>query len=401
MAELELENPPEVVPSLRDIVARNRKGGKPAEASATVATAPDESVETPVDDLEINSNFPADVLDDGEEVETVPDEDTSTASVEDGGEELLKKGDESKEDRAWADVKHKLKEALASNEEGKRRIAELEAELQKAALSPEKEEQRQAEIQSYKEQIGQLEITKHPDFKAKYDQQVMARTARAKKALQQYEGLDSATAEKVVNTAYAMEPKQMARYLMNEAPELHGMLTTILFEAHEIAHARSEAIKDWRATNAAIEETKEHTQKVQSVQQLDATLGKAISEIDTAGNRYYRRSRSETPDALAWNQSVDLREQAVRRILLEKEPAAMARYVAEGFITGELRKELGRVKGLATGYKKQLDEVRAAKTPVSAGTPPAQPPPPAKDIGTSGLSMSEIVKRNRMNYMQS
>ena len=345
------------------------------------APSPDPTpVAAPTDDND--SGIPADLL----EAKPTQITETPQPSAEDTA---LKKALESeappKDGKAWGALKAKLREYEKQLME--RVEAEAKAPLEQAKLIEELEAERKKNREK-DEQLFQVDLIRSDKFKAEYVAPIQQSAQQAQRLLQQHGGMTAEDAAKTIDKAVRLPFADRVRMLDDVAPALQGTLSTILLQVDERIQRRDEAIANARATSAALEESKMHSQKVQSVKALDENLSKAITELATAGNIFYKKSGENTPIGDAWNRDVELRVQTVKQTLLNNNQAEITRLVAEGYAAVELKKSLDRLQAKYDKVRAELKDVAAQRPSVNGRDPGVQ----QKDE-LAGLTRDQIIAK--------
>lgn len=348
--------------SLQDIINEKMAGHQPvAEEKPRAQAQPEpEAQDAPAEQPEggFNPVIPDDIFETNEEPAEAPAEKNEL-------DDVLASDEPPKEGKAWAHTKHLLKEKSEALAAAQSKIEELKNRVPEEQLLEYKKQ-----IEALEEKVGKYDLSATSAFRKKYDQPLNHKLQRAQKVLMESEGVSETDAQSVVRRAAQMNPKDMNRYLMDEAPSVHAMLALMVREAQEIGLNRQEALEEWRATREAIKDSEERTQQVQSVQQLESTLGNVFTELTTIGNVFYKPSGKSDMHAKAWNDQIELRKQAVKRILLDRDPQDIARYVAEGFTARDARAHTQQLMQENAKLKEQLKGMSANRASThSRGVP--------------------------------
>lgn len=353
----------------------------PQSAPAPTPAPAEETVVAPVED-DAESYIPGDLL----EQKSAPTPDTPQPSAED---DVLKKAIESeappKDGKAWGALRAKLREYEKQLME--RVEAETKAPLEQAKLIEELEAERKKNREK-DEQLFQVDLIRSDKFKAEYVAPIQQSAQQAQRLLQQHGGMTAEDAMKTVDKAIRLPFADRVRMLDDVAPALQGTLSTILLQVDERIQRRDEAIANARATSAALEESKMHSQKVQSVKALDENLSKAVSELATAGNIFYKKSGENTPTGDAWNRDVELRVQTVKQTLLNNNQAEITRLVAEGYAAVELKKSLDRLQAKYDKVRAELKDVAAQRPSINGRDPGVQ-----QKNELAGLTRDQIIAK--------
>jgi len=286
----------------------------------------------------------------------------SQLSDEDRALKVAKESDkppDAKDQRAWGALK-------AQNKTYEEKIVEADAKAAKWLEELEAERKRREEIESRFEQVS---LVDSPKFKQEYDEKIRRSLGQASRLLIQHAGIETAEAQTLIDKAIRLPFLERNRLLREEAPELEGTLSTILLQADEQILTRSEAIKNWKATNEALKETEVRNQQVRSSQVVNDALTQVIPELASEGNPFYRKTNGTSTDALSRNQAVDLRVNAIRQIVLKNDPVEMIRYVADGFVGRETRQAVLKYRDERDKARAELKEVIAQQPSVNGRFP--------------------------------
>ena len=278
--------------AVNDLVARAMKGEtfNPVEEAPAVATEDPVDLEATVPEVEApHSDDDLAVPDDlqdarATEADTLPDEPP-------------------KDGRKWAELKAKIKDyeqRLAEAEKAPKEIPEeLKAEYERK-LAEVEERYREKD-----EALARLDLARSDKFKREYISKLDGILGRASGLLKQHAGFDDDQSRKIISAAFRKPFAERNRYLMDEAPELHSILSTMMLQADEQRQVIDDALAHHQATQAALEESTIHEKTVSSVKQIEESLATAVQDLAVEGNRYYRKSKGATAEADAWNSNVD------------------------------------------------------------------------------------------------
>jgi len=286
--------------------------------------------------------------------------------------------DDDKAGKKWGALKSKISEY-------EKRFETMEAEPTKLMEQLEQERTKREAVESRFEQVS---LVDSPKFQQEYNQPIQQSLSQAARLLTQHAAKDPAAAQKMIDAAIRMPFADRNRFLMDEVPELQGMLSTILLTADEKVQVRADAIKEWKATRETLKETELRTTQVRSSQTINDALTTAIPALADEGNPFYRKTNGSSPDALSRNQAVDLRVNAVKQLLLKNDTAEIARYVADGFVGRETRQAL-------ITYRDELKKVRLELKEVTAQRPGIKDsvtPPHGNPGDLQGSTVGELVQ---------
>ena len=147
------------------------------------------------------------------------------------------------------------------------------------------------------------------------------------------------------------------------------MLSLIVQEARDIAMARQDALNDWRAKQEVYKDSEARTRQVQTTKQVEETFRSSLEEVLADGNIFFKKSAGDSPKTQQWNDAIELREQAVRRILLESNPKDIARYVVDGFTARDHRKLIRSQGEQIQKLSRQIKDMTAVKPTVNNRAP--------------------------------
>jgi len=292
--------------------------------------------------------------------------------------EAMESDEPPKEGKAWGALKAKLKEY-------EKKFETLESEPSKLMEQLEQERTKREEVESRFEQVS---LVDSPKFKQEYDQKIQQALMQAARLLTQHAAKEPADAQKMIDAAIRMPFADRNRFLMDEVPELHGVLSTILLTADEKIQVRSEAIKDWKATRASLDETELRTSQVRSSQAINDALATVVPNLAAEGNPFYKKTQGSSPETISRNQAVDLRVNAVKQVLLKNDTAEIAQYVADGFVGRETREALLAYRDELKKVRAELKEVTAQRPGLKDGVAPVSGNP--GDL--QGSTVSELVQ---------
>lgn len=352
---------------------REIDSGKPKETPAPVVPPipEDQQAQSDVgipDDL-ISSLTPKSI------VETPPE-----AKPDADLEKALSSDEPPKEKVAWAKTKHEIKVEREARQAAEARIKELEAEVLSA-------KEKDAKIAELDKVVGQISLEKSEAFKRAHDYQIQSELGRVAQILQTHGGRTKEDAERIAVNAIRKPFADRNRFLNDEAPELSGVLNNILMNVDDKVQKREAALQNWKAEQAALQESEKRSEQVRTIKTLEQHLAKALEDSVTAGNIFLIKSESDTPRSKAWNQQVELDQQAIKQILIKNDSAEIARLVTEGYTTRKLREEYRRVLDENKALKAQNKGISAIKPSVtnrevSVETKEELP----KGIGVEGLA---------------
>lgn len=349
--------------------ARNAAPSAPTPAgAATPATAPAK----PAEPIPGEILPPEDVLDAPESIS--PEADTSAELPE----------EPPKEHKVWAELRSKLKqyeqELKAAKEAPKALPDELKTEYEKRIAELEEK------VNAKDDEVARLDLARSERFQREYVSKLDGILNRASGLLKQHGNFDADTAHKIVKSAFNKPFAERNRYLMDEAPELHAVLSTMLLQADDQRQVIADALEHHRATDAALQESEQHTKTVSTVKQVEDSLTKAVQELATAGNKYFRKSKGATPDADAWNSNIDLRTQTARQVMLKNNPDEVARYVTKGTIVDLLQKENARLAEKVSKLEEEKSSLVAHRPSVSG-----RPASVQQAANADGMTFNDLV----------
>lgn len=264
-----------------------------------------------------------------------------------------------KDGHKWAELRNQLKEY-------QKKVSELE---KNNTIAPEKEKEYQDRISQLEDKLGQFSVAETTAFKEQHDVPIQQRYARAVRVLEQTGEFNREQAEKIVEKASRLKFQDRQRYLMDEAPELNGVLGNLFLDIDERVEARAEAIRNHRATHKELEEMAVRKSQVESVRSVEQHLAKSFEELEAEGNFFFKESKGQAPTSQAWNREIQDRKAAIKALMLKNDSAQIAKYVADGFTARLLREDYRKLRAENAALKKQNESMKASSPRLSSSGP--------------------------------
>ncbi len=273
---------------------------------------------------------------------------------------------------AWAELKRQNKELKKQLEE---------ASKASAAAPADEVESLRSKLSEYEEKVGQFDLTATQAFQQRYDTPMRTLLKRGI-ALLTKAGMEPAEASKVVQGVYSAQSQEAIEDLVAGQPvSVQGALAMYSAEYSELASARAGAVKDWRASKAALAAQQERDQEIAIAEMAQRDIAQAMSQSLAEGNWMFRRTNGQDPE---WDKKVAERELLVRGLVKNAKPSEIIKWVIEGVTAKPLRElyafETKRARKLqqeleaALGGSPRLGASgtagrKAAPKPLAKGTP--------------------------------
>jgi len=293
-------------------------------------------------------------------------------------------------ERGGAKAKNAWTKTKAEKRELRNKVKELETQLA-ARGEPQKPPEMQklldmqTQIAQYEQQLGELDLTRTKGFKARFDIPLERVDARIGAMLQR-SGLQPADVKALSERLVATSVDE-AQGLVSDLPvAVQGAVYTALMEREQLVSDRGEALKNWRDTRAAIEQTAAVDEDIQLARNIDKDTSAAVQKAVEAGNWMYNSTGGKVKE---WDEAVQARTQAVRGILRSAPQEDLVRWVVEGVTAPPLRALYLKEKARADGLAAELAQRQNLRPGVRGGAPAAVSTP-APEPGT-GLDPKEFV----------
>ena len=291
------------------------------------------------------------------------------------------------------------------NKELKQEVAQLKTELQKySGMEQDQEslvearetiEVHEAKIEELTNQIGQLDLSRSPDFKAQYDDKVRANQVKMGELLQaeHFSAEDATRAVRAILSARDLHQRE--EVIEDTAPSIRGALSALAMGIDDVSSAREAALVDWQASAAAMEETVARERLAEMSGQITKVVESAVEQVVELGNPYYKT----TADA-EWNKTVEHRNKALKGVLAKGDYKELALYVAEGLVASDLReRHLTLLRERNTLRKELAQVIKAGPTyrgPTGAGGAPPKPQTPEIKFGNGSMEEDVIATLENM-----
>ena len=342
----------------------------PASAPAPDAT-PAPAVEGIPDDVFSEIGLPAE-----EEVKVTPDSEL---------EDLLKSETPPKENQAWAKTKHEIKVQKDARAAAEARVTELEAQLTGAKLPEETIKGYEDRIAEQDKLVAKLDLSKSEGFQREYVAPIRQEAMSAIRIIEQHGGRSPEDARAMVARLADMKFQDRNRYLMDEVPELAGVVNAVLINFDDKRRIHDEALASAEATGLALQESESKTQQIQGMRDLEAGILAAVEESAESGNFFLKKSKGKSPESQAWNDQVDLIVEAVKQTRIKNSDADINRLSVKGIVFDKLLSDYQRVKAENRELRKENGDVVAAKPSVRNNEPVIQEGELPDGLGVEGL----------------
>jgi len=278
---------------------------------------------------------------------------------------------EPKAKNAWQRIKQE-KKALAD----KVKALETEVERTKSQKPPEVEEliQLRKQIDGYEDRIGQLDITQTRAFKERFDAQI---DAVARKGLQMLlrVGKEKEPAEQLLKQL--LNPKvttQQIEDLVSDQPmAVQGALMNLAVEYGDVWERRSEAVKNWKETKAALDTEASREKDIKLARNVETEAETGLQQALRDGNWLFSKANGDAPEIKTWNQQVEERVKAVRGILRSATREELAKWVFEGVTAKDTRDLFAKAQQDYQTLLTKFNQVVARSPGLGASGPVARP----------------------------
>lgn len=284
---------------------------------------------------------------------------------------------------AWTAAKREAKQFKQQAEELSAKLKEMETnsasskDLEEIKARYEESEKNRIALE---ERVGQLDIAYSSQFKETYDKPISSVFSKSVKLLMN-EGLDQTAARDIVTRAMAPNntPDQIQEIVQDFPVAIQGALYQNSLEMIEGQKRRMSALKDWKASKAALAEQAEREEEARVSEIISENVDSAIDTIRNEGSWLYHTSDTDE----AWNEKVGERVNAVKGILKTATPDILAKYVADGIVSRTYRQLYEKQLAISNKLKRELQ--------MSASTRPGLGGRELADI-SSGVDSSKPVK---------
>lgn len=255
-------------------------------------------------------------------------------------------------------------------------LVKIKAELEKAT----------AKSKQLEDDLGKLDLSRSPTFRSKYDDKINQLGGKMTQTLVS-EGVEQADAVNLVRQVLA-ERRQSTRerLIADTAPGLAGTLAALALEVDGVLQSREAALKEWRATSAAIEETTTRERIAAMTGKVDQVVTKAVDEAVKLGNPYFK-----TTDNAEWNSGVANRQDKLKGILLAGDFDQIAPLVAEGLTAADLRLRFAALLKQKKEADAQLAEVLKGSPKFGGVQVPGAPPAPKGPVADPGTPLEDVI----------
>lgn len=282
------------------------------------------------------------------------------------------------QNHAWAALRAQSKANRRAAEEAQRKYNEL-VESTKGFQSEKSEfasqlNAKDQEISQLQDEIGRMDLSRSPAFRAKYDQKLDAQHAQIMDVLVR-NGVNKDQAYDLARDVIVSDPKDVPGMIAQLPTYAQGEVMVFASQAGAILAERERELGDWRNAQAGLEAAAQREGGVQTAQRIQQAADKAIEAF-----------RSLTPETgLAPAYRVTDQQFAADRDAREQQFKAWVgraseqdRYMAmlEGFMAPKTYEMLDQVMRENMDLKRQLQARGRISAPPVAPAPYAPPPPP-------------------------
>jgi len=281
-----------------------------------------------------------------------------------------------------------FKKERAYNKELRQKVAQLEEAVQKSAAAEQdleeltelkaKTEGYETQIKSLEDQIGQVDLSRSPQFRQQYDDKINSAAGKMVQLLvaEQLSSEDASAAVREILSAPNLHVRE--EIIEDTAPGIRGALSAHAISIDEIQQARGTALTEWKASAAALEESASKERLAEMSGHIGEVVSEAVDKVVELGNPYYKQTTNDE-----WNQQVGHRVDALKGLLLEGDYGKLALYVAEGLVADDLRSRHLLLMQKAKDLESQLSDV-VKSGPSFQGTTPQGGNAPAQQEITLG-----------------
>ena len=216
------------------------------------------------------------------------------------------------------ELKAKAGQTSTTEVEGmKTKMQELEAKLKDA-------ESGRAALEN---QVGQLDLSKTKAFKDKFDVPLNTKFKQGVQDLSKA-GIDAKTAQDLMTRLIdpSRTDEQIQDMLQDLPPLIQGSVYHRVTEMIQGQKQRAAALKDWKATQAAMSEQTQRERETAQSKAMEQSLDTAMDKLREEGSWLFMKS--DTNDN--WNTQLSERIDAVRGVLQSGDAPTLAKYVADG-----------------------------------------------------------------------
>lgn len=259
-----------------------------------------------------------------------------------------------KQQHAWAELKHRAKEA-------ERELEETRSKLQATQTDDTETKALKAQLNAAEERLGQLDLTRTRAFQERYNLPLQVQAAKAAKLMAR-EGVDPNEAKVLTMQLARASYEDRKNVLADRFPEAMGALVNIFEELESLDSNRTQAVNEWKDTQQALKAAIDAEQHGAVSQKLEQTTEQTVQKLVTARDVMFgKRDGNEK-----WNKSVDDRVAMFKGTIRAGNPNDLAYFIAKGIASNDMEKilksEIQKRRALAA----ELKAIRGAAPDVSA-----------------------------------
>jgi hypothetical protein len=264
--------------------------------------------------------------------------------------------------------------------EERRQRKEMEQKLAELKDGGEETKAMRAKVQELENELGRLDLSRSPAFRAQYgapveqaEQQAMALLTRA--------GVPEADAKAALSKVFSVSDLRQREMAFDDVeadvtPGMIGAVIQLSVQRDEALEKMNRALEDWKTSRAAVQEREVQEQQARGAKEAQELLTHALEAAGKSGNPYFTRHEGRQD----WNEVVDHFEDATLGILKANDAKEIATLVAQGLTVPRLLSQYSRERDRRVALERQMmDESPAQPTPgrpVPAVTPRRAPEAP-------------------------
>lgn len=283
---------------------------------------------------------------------------------------------------------------------------QLEAERARAADWAQKEadftkqlDEANQRADTYASQLGQLDLSRDPAFRAQYDTPLQTVQARIAQTLAEA-GFDQQASADTARSLMLADVEERHLEQLNLPPEQLGIVAIALRTADGLWQARSDALADWQKTKQGVDEVSAREAAQSAAEHRAGIVEHAVSKaaaiaptLQWSGDEYAPRRDAAVTRAKAWFQSAP--DEQIAAAAIEGFMAPFA-YERIDKLTAEVNELRARLAGRAS-----LSAPPVAPLYPSQPLPtPAAPPPPPQNVPWTPVSQAGNTNAMALQLVQ-
>lgn len=191
---------------------------------------------------------------------------------------------QTKQEYAFAELRHQLKEAQAMVKEKDKTVKDLSDQLAsfktKAEEADTKNQELVKQLSGYEERLGQLDLENSPEFKAKFDAPVdHILTRLANTIVENTDTKDQQVAVDLATRLLSATGPEIMQSISKLPPMVQGSIMNYVKDAQDALAKRSEALTQWRATQAGIDELSARKRASEATERRNSAVEAALSSL--------------------------------------------------------------------------------------------------------------------------